>query len=160
MNFWKIFLYRFDGLSKTLLFYFSFFDFDDFLTAFPKNLIKMPAIFMIDIKSLYELLLCHKDLRSRNFWQWNDGSFLKICTETCFHCLFSLNEKVIAMCHLMIHIKCVAAICFNENWSSLKRPFWNNGQSNMVSHFFRFFTFSCFFAEKFMKKLLFFNINF
>ena len=138
MNFWKFFLYRFDGLSKMLLFYFSFFDFDNFLTAFPKNLIKMPAIFMIDIKSLYELLLRHKDLRSRNFWQWNDGPFLKICTETCFHCLLSLNEKVIAMCHLMIYIKCVAAICFNENWSSLKRPFWNNGQWNMVSHFLGF----------------------
>ena len=36
--------------------------------------------------------------------------FLKICTETRFHCLFSLNEKIIAICNLMVHIKCVAVI--------------------------------------------------
>ena len=67
------FYYRFDRLSKTLLFYFSFFDFDGFLTAFAKYLMKRPPVFMIDIKSSYKLLLSRKDLRSRNFWQWNDG---------------------------------------------------------------------------------------
>ena len=29
--------------------------------------------FFIAIKNLYDLLLSHKDLRSRNFWLWNDG---------------------------------------------------------------------------------------
>ena len=67
------FLYRFDGPSKMLLFYFSFFDFANFLTAFAKNLMKRPPVFIIDIKSSYKLLLSRKDLRSRNFWQWNDG---------------------------------------------------------------------------------------
>ena len=88
--------------------------------------------------------------------------FLKTSTETRFHCFFSLNEKINAMCHLIIHIKCIAVIYFNENWSSLKWPFWKNGLSNMVSYFLGFFTFSCLyiFAENFMKKLSFFNINF
>ena len=69
------FPHRFDGPSKTLLLYFSFFDFDNFLTAFSKNLMKKPPVFMIDIKSSYKLLLSHKHLRYRNFWQWNDGCF-------------------------------------------------------------------------------------
>ena len=43
------------------------------------------------------------------------------------------------------NIKCVAVICFNEISSSLKRPFWNNRPSNMVSHSVRFLTFSCLF---------------
>ena len=89
--------------------------------------------------------------------------FLEICTKTRFHCLFSLNQKIIAMCHLMIHIKCISLICFNKNWSSLKRRFWNNGLSNMVSHFLAFFTFSflySIFVESFMIKLSFFNIDF
>ena len=63
------FPHRFDRLSSTLRFYFSFFDFADFLTAFAKNLMKRPPVFMIDIKSLYKLLLSRNDLRSRNFWQ-------------------------------------------------------------------------------------------
>ena len=50
-----------------LLFYFSFLDFDDFVTAFAKNFMKRPPVFMIDVKSLYKLLLSHKNLRSRNF---------------------------------------------------------------------------------------------
>ena len=67
----KNFLYKFDGSSKALLFYFSFYDFDGFLTAFAKNLMKRPPIFMIDISS-FELLLSHKGLRSRDFWQWSN----------------------------------------------------------------------------------------
>ena len=47
--------------------FFSFFDFDDFPTAFAKNHIKRPPVFMIDIKSSCKLILSHKDLRSRNF---------------------------------------------------------------------------------------------
>ena len=89
--------------------------------------------------------------------------FLKICTETHFHFLFSWNEKIIAMCHLKIHIKCVAVIWFNEDWCSLKRPSWNNEPPNMLSHFLRLFTFSCLyaiFAKNVMKKLSIFKINF
>ena len=69
------FSYRFDGPSKMLLFCFSFLDFDDVLTTFAKNLMKRPAVFTIDIKSSFKLLLSHKELRTRNFWQWNDGPF-------------------------------------------------------------------------------------
>ena len=125
---------------------------------------KRPLAFMIDIKRFYKLLLAYKDLRYRNFCQWNATALsIKICTEMHFRCLFSLNEKIIVMCHLMIHIKCVTVICFNEDWSSVKRPFRNNEPPNMVCHFFRFFTFSCryvIFAKNFMEKLSFFNINF
>ena len=66
--------FRFDRPLKTLVFYFSFFDFDDFPTAFAKSLMKKPSVFITDIKSSYKFLLSHKDLRSRNFWQWNDGT--------------------------------------------------------------------------------------
>ena len=65
--------FRFDGPSKTLVFYFSFFNFEDFQTAFAKNLMKKWHVFITDIKSSYKFLLSHKDLRSRNFSQWNDG---------------------------------------------------------------------------------------
>ena len=130
-----------DRQKRYLLFF--IFDFDAFLTAFVKNLMKRPPVFMIDIKSSYKLLLSHKNLRSRNFYSETTTLqiFLKNCWETRFHCLFSLNEKIIAMCHLMIHIKFVAIICFNENWSSLKGSFWNNGPSNVLSHFFEVFYF-------------------
>ena len=157
----KIFHICLTSRQKHYFFIFHFIDFDDFLTTFAKNLMKRPPAFMIDIKSLYKLLLSHKDLRSRNIWQWNDGllNIFKNLYGNMFSCLFSLNEKVVAMCHLMIHIKCAAIICVNENWSALKWPFSNNRLSNMVSHFFRiFFTFSCFygiFAKNFMKKLTF-----
>ena len=69
----KNFPYRFEGPSKALLFYFSFFDFDGFLTTFAKYLMKRPPVFMIDVKSSYKLLLSHIDLTSRNFWRWNGG---------------------------------------------------------------------------------------
>ena len=55
------------GCQKTLLFYFSFFDFDDFLTVFAKNLMKRTPAFIIDIKCSYKLLLSHKDLMSKIF---------------------------------------------------------------------------------------------
>ena len=34
---------------------------------------KKPTIFITNIKSTHNFLHFHKDLRSRNFWQWNDG---------------------------------------------------------------------------------------
>ena len=89
--------------------------------------------------------------------------FLKICMETRFHFLFSLNQKIIAMCHLMMHIKCISLICFNKNWSSLKRRFWNNGLSNMVSHFLVFLLlvfFTAFLSKALWQNCHFFNINF
>ena len=51
------FLYRFDGPLKTLLFYFSFSDFDDILITFAKNFTKRPPICMINIENVYKLLL-------------------------------------------------------------------------------------------------------
>ena len=69
----KIFHICLTSRQKHYFFIFHFIDFDDFLTTFAKNLMKRPPAFMIDIKSLYKLLLSHKDLRSRNIWQWNDG---------------------------------------------------------------------------------------
>ena len=97
------FSYRFDGPLKWLPFLLFIFDFDDFLTAFAKNLMSRPPVFMIDIKSFYKLLLFHKDLKSRNFWQWNSGplNIFKNWYGNAFSLLFSLNEKIIVMCHLM-----------------------------------------------------------
>ena len=65
--------FRFDGPSKTLVFYFSFFNFDDFLTTFAKNHMKKWHVFITDIKSSNKFLLSHKHLESRNSWQWNEG---------------------------------------------------------------------------------------
>ena len=73
-NFEK-FWFRFYGPRKTLVFYFSVFHFDNFLTSFAKDLMKKPTIFITNIKSTHNFLHFHKDLRSRNFWQWNDGPF-------------------------------------------------------------------------------------
>ena len=107
------FLYRFDGPSKMLLFYFSFVDFDHFLTAFAKNLMKRPPIFIIDIKISYKLLLSQKDLRSRNFWQWNDGplNIFKNLHGNAFPLFVFIKRKY----HSIVpfnDIKCVATICF------------------------------------------------
>ena len=126
---------------------------------------KTAPVYMMDIKSSYKLLLSHKDLRSRNFWQWNDGplKIFKNLYGNAFSLLVFIKGKIIAVCHLMIHIKCGAIIFLNENWRSLKQRFWNNGPSNMLSHFFMFFIFSYLygiFAENFMKKLSLFKMNF
>ena len=111
------FLYWFDGPSKTLLFYFSFVDFDHFLTAFAKNLMQRPPVFIINIKSSYKLLLSHKDLRSRNFWQWNDGplnifknlygnaSSLFVLIKRKSHCNVSFNETYKMCCSHFVLIK-------------------------------------------------------
>ena len=69
----KIFRICLTGRQKRNFFIFHFIDFDYFLTAFAKDPMKRPPVFMTDIKSSYKLLLSHKDLRSRNIWQWNDG---------------------------------------------------------------------------------------
>ena len=150
-------MYKFGGSSKTLLFYFSFFDFDDFLTAFAKNLMKRSPIFMTDISS-FKLLLSHKDLRSRNFWQWNDGPFN--ISENLYRNAFSLFVFIKRKNNCNLQFNGTYKMCcrhfFDENWSSFKRSFWNKGPSNMVSYFFRFFIFSCLhgiFAKNFMKKL-------
>ena len=149
-------IYRFDGPSKKLLFYFSLFGFDNFLTTFAKSLAKRPPICMIDIKCLYKLLLSQKDLRSRDFWQCNEGSLnvFKNLYGNEFPLLVFIKQQNHCICHLMTHTRCIAVIFFNENWSSLEQPFGNNGPSIMVSNFFRFFTFSCLcsiFAENCME---------
>ena len=76
-NFEK-FWFRFYGPKKTLFFCFSFFHFDDFVTTFPKDFMKKQTIFVTNIKSTHNFLHFQKDLRSKNFWQWNDGLFLKM----------------------------------------------------------------------------------
>ena len=114
---------------------------------------------MMDIKSSYKLLLSHKDLRSRNFWQWNDDplKIFKNLYGNAFSLLVFIKGKIIAVCHLMIHIKCGAIIFLNENWRSLKQRFWNNGSSNMLS-FSIFFIFSVF--TSFLTKTLWKNCHF
>ena len=59
-------------------FCFSIFHFDDFLTTFTKDLMKKPTIFITNFNSTHNFLHFHKDLRSRNFWQGNDGLFKKM----------------------------------------------------------------------------------
>ena len=65
--------FRFDVPSNTQFFCFSYFHFDDFLATFTKILMKKPPVFTTYIKSSFKLLLSHQNLRSRNFWQWNDS---------------------------------------------------------------------------------------
>ena len=55
------------------LFVFSFFHFDDFLTTLAKDLMKKPLVFITNIKSSHNLLHFHRDLWSKNIWQWNDS---------------------------------------------------------------------------------------
>ena len=71
------FWFRFYEPKKRLIFYFSILHFDDFLTTFAKNLMRKPTIFITNIKITHNFLHFHQDLRSRNFWQWNDGLFFK-----------------------------------------------------------------------------------
>lgn len=46
----------------------------------------------------------------------------------------------------MMQIQWAGIICFIKNWISLKKPLSNYGPSNMMYHYFRFFTFSFFVA--------------
>ena len=97
-----------------LVSYFSFFDFNDILTSFAKNLMEKWHVFITNIKSSYKFLLSHKDLRSRNFWQWNDGPliffaklngnafslFIFIKWKNYFISLFTGTDKMYC-CHLL-----------------------------------------------------------
>ena len=60
-----------------LFFNFSFFNFDDFVTAFAKKVMKKPPAFMVGIKRSNKLIPSYKDLSSRNFWQWNNSPLKK-----------------------------------------------------------------------------------
>ena len=116
---------------------------------------------MINIKISYKILLSQKYLRRWNFWQWNGCplNIFKNLHRNVFSLFVFIKWKNHCNVHLMIHIECVAFICFVENWRSSKRPFLKNGSSNMLSHFSRFFTISCLygiFAKNLMKKLTFF----
>ena len=161
----ETFSYRFDGSSKMSLFYFSFFDFDDFLTIFAKNFMKRSSVFMIDIKSLYKLLLFHKYLRSRNFWQWNDDplNIFKIFYWNAFSLFVFIKWKNHFNVPFNNTYKMYCFHLFQRKLKLFETTFSNIRPSNMVSHFIRFFTFSCLysiFAENFMKKLSFFDIDF
>ena len=57
--------YRLYGSKSTLVFCFSFFHFDDFLTTFAKDLIQKPPVFITNIKSTHNFLHFHKNLRSK-----------------------------------------------------------------------------------------------
>ena len=158
--------FRFDGPSKTLVFYFSFFNFDDFQTAFAKNLMKKWHVFITDIKSSYKFLLSHKDLRSRNFWQWNDGplNFFAKLNGNAFSLFIFIKWKN----HFIFPFTGTYKMyCCHLLYRKLKlrktAVFTVYGPSKMVFHFFKFFTFSCFrgtFVKNFMKKLSIFNTNF
>ena len=108
----KIFHICLTSRQKCYFFIFRF-NFDDFLTAIVKNLMKRPSVFMIYIKSLYKLLLSHKDLRSRNIWQWNDG-LKNLYGNTSSLFVFIKRKKLLQHDIKMIHIKCIAIIPFNE----------------------------------------------
>ena len=154
--------------QKHYFFIFHFIDFDDFLTTFAKNLMKRPPAFMIDIKSLYKLLLSHKDLRSRNIWQWNDGLLnifknlygntfsLFIFIKRKSRCNVPFNDTYKMCCYHLFYIMKIEAL-----WNGL---FEITGHQTWCLIFLVFFfTFSCLyiiFAENFMKKLSLFNINF
>ena len=67
------FLLRFNGPSRTIVFNYSIYHFDDFLTAFDTEFMKKKQlVFKMNIKSFDKFLVSHKDLRSRNLSQWND----------------------------------------------------------------------------------------
>ena len=125
--FFESFWFRIDGPSKTQIFYFSFFHVDDFLTTFTKDLMKKPPAVIKDIRSSYKWLLSHKDLRSRNFRQWNNDplKIFWILHRNLFSLFISLNGKIFATSCLMIHAKYVAVIYFIQNWSFAKQPFIN-----------------------------------
>ena len=69
----EIIWFRLYEPKNTLVFCFSFFHFDDFLTTFAKDLIQKPPVFITNIKSTHNFLHFHKNLRSRKFWRRNDG---------------------------------------------------------------------------------------
>ena len=82
-----------------------------------KNLMKRSPTFMIDIESLYKLILSHKDLRSRNFWQWNNGplnifknlygnaSSLFVFIKQKSHCNVSFNDTYKICCSHFVLMK-------------------------------------------------------
>ena len=142
-------MFRLNRPSKKLLLNFHCFYFDDFLTSFAKNVIKKPPVFLLLSK------ICMNYYFPTKIWC--------LWAETRFCCLFSLNQKIVAMFHLMIPIKYIAVFPFHENSRRIKQSFLNNWTSNMVSHFFRIPNFSCLyvvFAKNFMKKPSFFKMNF
>ena len=58
-----------------LVFYFSFFPVDDFLSILQKR--KKPSVFITNIKSFHNFLHFHKDLRSRIFLTMKRQPFKK-----------------------------------------------------------------------------------
>ena len=62
----EIIWFRLYEPKNTLVFCFSFFHFDDFLTTFAKDLIQKPPVFITNIKSTHNFLHFHKNLRSKS----------------------------------------------------------------------------------------------
>ena len=73
-----------------LVLYFSFYHFDDFLTAFAEDFMKKQPVFIMNIKSSDKFLVSHINLRSRNLSQWNDSpkNLVKFARKRIFSCNF------------------------------------------------------------------------
>ena len=157
--------FRFDESSKTLVFYFSFFNFDDFLTTFAKNLMKKWYVFITDIKSSYKFLLSHKDLKSRNFWQWNGGplNFFAKLNGNAFSLFIFIKWKNY---FILLFTDTYKTYCCHLLYSKLKLPKTVFSKLQAVENgvsFFKVFNFSCFrgtFVKNFMEKLSIFDTNF
>ena len=124
-----------------LVFCFSIFHFDEFLTTFAKDLIKKnPLVFITNIKINHKFLHFHKDLSSRNFWQWNDGplKFCENCTETRF--LFS-NLRPVFILKYVISARFLLSW---QKWSLESFWIWSDGSSKTLIFNFSFVLFDNF----------------
>ena len=75
-------------------------------------------VFITDIKSSFKFLLSNKEyLKIFDNETTVLKLFFEICKETRFRCWFSLNGKIVAICHLITNTKCTAVTYFIENWS-------------------------------------------
>ena len=107
--------------------FFSVFHFGDFLTTLTKDLMKKPLVFITNIKSSHSLLHFHRDLRSKNIWQWN-GSPLKFrenYRETSFLCKFlpslgNLRPVFILKCVIL------AKFLLSQPWSLTNFWIWSD----------------------------------
>ena len=134
----KSFALDFTGPKIRYVFCGSFFHFGDFLTAFDKDLVKKPPVFITNIKNAHNLLHFYKDWKSRNFWQWNNGP-LKFCenyTETRLGSLrpvFILKYVILAKFLLSL-----------QKWGLENFWIWSDGLSKMLVSNFSFVYFDDF----------------
>ena len=64
--------FRINGPFTIVFFNFCLFHFFKFQMTVVKNLMKKPSFFIMDFEGSYEVLLCHKYIWFKKFWQWND----------------------------------------------------------------------------------------